>query len=118
MVHEGEKNHKCPACNKAFSTPQHLTVHINSVHEGVKQYTCGTCGKAFSQFGNLRTHIKTVHEGMKEHQCRLCSKAYTTAQSLIKHINNMIINNLYCLTLAYAIADTYKVFTYIQSIYT
>ena len=60
-VHNGQKDHKCDSCGKAFSRAGHLKRHIDSVHNGQKDHKCDSCGNAFSQAGNLKTHIDSVH---------------------------------------------------------
>lgn len=61
------KRHICPVpnCNKAFSQPTHLKIHLRS-HTGEKPYLCSipSCGASFSQLGNLRTHERR-HRGEK-----------------------------------------------------
>ena len=65
-VHNGEKDHKCDSCEKAFSRAGHLKIHINAVHNGQKDHKCDICGKAFSQAGDLNRHINLVHHGQKK----------------------------------------------------
>jgi hypothetical protein len=69
------KKHACPYvdCNKSFSQPTHLRIHLRS-HTGEKPYTCSiaTCRQTFSQLGNLRTHERR-HIGQRPNRKRTCS---------------------------------------------
>ena len=40
-----------------------LKKHIHSVHNGQKDHKCDSCGKAFSSAGDLKKHINAVHNG-------------------------------------------------------
>ena len=63
-VHNGQKDHKCVTCGKAFSSAQNLKTHIISVH-GQKDLKCDICGKSFSLGKNLNRHMIAVHNGQK-----------------------------------------------------
>ena len=43
-----------------------LKGHINAVHNGQKDHKCDLCGKAFTQAGHFKTHINAVHDGHKD----------------------------------------------------
>ena len=57
---------------------------INSVYNGQKDHKCDSCGKAFSQAGDLKKHINAIHNGLKDHKCDLW-KAFSRAGDLKKH---------------------------------
>ena len=61
-IHSKQKDHKCPQCDKAFSTMGLLNRHIRTVHE------CDECDKSFGDSGMLKKHIKFVHGGLKRYK--------------------------------------------------
>ena len=64
-----------------------LKKHINSVHNGQKDHKCDSCGKAFSSTGDLKKHTIAVHKGQKDHKCDFCGKLFSLSGYLKKHIN-------------------------------
>ena len=86
-IHEGQKNHKCDLCNKAFSQHWILNQHIITVHEGQKNHKCDLCDKTFSHSYNLKRHIN-VHKG--ESYERFARKRalvkYQSQSEVIKHV--------------------------------
>jgi len=50
----------CDLCDKPFSRPQHLKVHMR-VHTVEKPYKCLLCNRSCSTSSNLRQHKRTVH---------------------------------------------------------
>ncbi|KAL4630370.1 zinc finger protein 850-like [Arapaima gigas] len=47
--------HRCPECQKCFSTPSKLKRH-RLIHTGEKPFTCSVCDKAFRQASHLKFH--------------------------------------------------------------
>ena len=47
-------------------TAQSKERHKNSVHNGQKDHKCDSCGKAFSRPGHLKKHIKAVHDNKSD----------------------------------------------------
>ena len=80
VVHNGQKDHKCDSCGKAFSYRGDLKKHKNSVHNGQKDHKCDSCGKSFSEAGNLKTHINSAHNGKKTINVTLVERHF------LKHI--------------------------------
>ena len=58
------------------------------VHEGQKDHQCEFCEKAFSAAGGLKMHIKSIHDGHKDQQCDICSKSFSTKSQLTNHNKN------------------------------
>ena len=63
-VHNGQKDHKCDSCGKAFPKGPTLILFIM-----VKNYKCDPCRKSYSQAGHLKTHTNSVHNGQKDDKC-------------------------------------------------
>ena len=59
-VHNGQKDHKCDSCGKAFSQAGDTFIQFIIIKKGHK---CESCGKSFSIAQYLKKHIKGVHSG-------------------------------------------------------
>ena len=102
---------KCDECEKKFSNPNSLQVHINTCHKGQraicqycskevsylkghiaqhheqeKKFSCNKCEKSFQSKYLLRRHSEVVHEGLKNYKCDKCSKTFSDAGNMRKHI--------------------------------
>ncbi|XP_065363150.1 transcription factor grauzone-like [Calliphora vicina] len=60
FVHEIERKHKCPHCDKGFKRPKNLQEHI-ATHTGEALYQCQDCPKTFKINSKYHHHRKTAH---------------------------------------------------------
>ncbi|CAG7829908.1 unnamed protein product [Allacma fusca] len=77
------KHPTCMFCNKIFSCPSSLNLHIR-IHTGERPFKCHKCSFSSSQKGNLRTHLKT-HTGILV-KCSLCNYTGTNTSTVNAHI--------------------------------
>ncbi|KIK55204.1 hypothetical protein GYMLUDRAFT_144118, partial [Collybiopsis luxurians FD-317 M1] len=56
------KKHPCPICQKRFSRPSALRIHMNT-HTGATPFLCPhpTCGQEFNVKSNMVRHYKRSH---------------------------------------------------------
>ncbi|KAL1454340.1 hypothetical protein WDU94_010611 [Cyamophila willieti] len=81
-------NNVCPECQKVFSSPHHMKVHMR-IHSGVRPFKCPVeyCEKAFATQYSRKAHIRT-HTGEKPYRCAHahCAKSFKTSGDLQKHV--------------------------------
>ena len=75
-----EIKHKCPVCEKEFSTKDSLTRHINEVHEGTRKFKCPECPLRFARQETLDRHVSAAKDNRRVHGvaliCSTCGKEY------------------------------------------
>ncbi|XP_052233490.1 uncharacterized protein LOC127846353 isoform X3 [Dreissena polymorpha] len=110
----GDKQHKCPYCEKAFHLDIYLKEHLSGVHlnhfkyqcndcgrmmksktgfnehvrvfhtKNAQVYTCPECNKQFKQRGNLRSHMFS-HSEERKFACDICLKSFKYPDQLSRH---------------------------------
>uniref|UniRef100_A0ABM5FFD3 Zinc finger protein with KRAB and SCAN domains 1-like isoform X1 n=1 Tax=Pogona vitticeps TaxID=103695 RepID=A0ABM5FFD3_9SAUR len=83
-MEKGKERHKCPVCEKSFSSKSTLNLHWK-IHTGEKLFQCLECGKSFSCNSSLKTHQR-MHTGEKPFKCGLCGKTFTQRINLSCHV--------------------------------
>ncbi|XP_067876960.1 zinc finger protein Gfi-1b-like [Heterodontus francisci] len=79
--------YNCVNCDKVFSTPHGLEVHVRRSHSGSQLFTCEACGKAFGHAVSLEQHQAT-HSQVKEKcfNCKICGKNFKRSSTLSTHL--------------------------------
>ncbi|XP_051897809.1 zinc finger protein Gfi-1b-like [Pristis pectinata] len=77
----------CSKCDKGFSTPHGLEVHVRRSHSGSQLFTCEMCGKAFGHSASLEQH-RATHTQTKEKSfnCKICGKNFKRSSTLSTHL--------------------------------
>lgn len=66
----------CSKCDKIFSTPHGLEVHVRRSHSGNKRpFACILCNKTFGHEISLTQH-QNVHSSDKSFRCKQCGKTF------------------------------------------
>ncbi|XP_053382584.1 early growth response protein 1-like isoform X2 [Mercenaria mercenaria] len=56
IMSDPHKKFICPVCNKGFTRPNHVTIHMQR-HTGERPFECHICGKKLSRMSTLREHM-------------------------------------------------------------
>ncbi|GAB5580248.1 zinc finger protein Gfi-1b isoform X1 [Prionailurus iriomotensis] len=81
----GMDAYHCIKCNKVFSTPHGLEVHVRRSHSGTRPFACDICGKTFGHAVSLEQHTH-VHSQERSFECRMCGKAFKRSSTLSTHL--------------------------------
>lgn len=77
--------YKCIKCNKVFSTPHGLEVHVRRSHSGTRPFACEMCAKTFGHAVSLEQH-KAVHSQERSFDCKICGKTFKRSSTLSTHL--------------------------------
>ncbi|KAJ8310037.1 hypothetical protein KUTeg_011902 [Tegillarca granosa] len=75
----------CTFCDKLFSTPHGLEVHVRRSHNGARPYACEICKKTFGHAVSLDQH-RAVHTQERLFECRECGKTFKRSSTLSTHL--------------------------------
>ena len=91
----------CEKCNKLFSTPGNLKVHVITVHEHYRPFKCTfpNCTKVYASGSQLIIHERT-HTGVKPFACKICQKLFHRKQNLKLHLKVHFKKTFECLLCA------------------
>nr|XP_011414856.2 zinc finger protein Gfi-1b-like [Crassostrea gigas] len=77
--------YECTKCNKFFSTPHGLEVHVRRSHSGSRPYACEICNKTFGHAVSLDQH-RIVHTQERSFECKQCGKCFKRSSTLSTHL--------------------------------
>lgn len=75
----------CITCDKVFSTPHGLEVHVRRSHSGTRPFGCSVCRKTFGHAVSLEQHMN-VHSQEKSFECKMCGKTFKRSSTLSTHL--------------------------------
>lgn len=75
----------CITCDKVFSTPHGLEVHVRRSHSGSRPFGCSICRKTFGHAVSLEQHMN-VHSQEKSFECKMCGKTFKRSSTLSTHL--------------------------------
>ncbi|XP_038551323.1 zinc finger protein 771-like [Micropterus salmoides] len=83
-LHSEGKPYSCSDCKKTFNHRLDLVKHMRT-HTGEKPFSCSVCGRGFAQSSGLTTHFR-VHTGEKPFTCSVCKGSFRSRGNLTEHM--------------------------------
>ncbi|XP_078281949.1 zinc finger protein Gfi-1b [Rhinoraja longicauda] len=84
-THYSSNAYCCIKCNKTFSTPHGLEVHVRRSHSGIRPFACDLCGKTFGHAVSLEQHLN-IHSQERIFECKMCGKTFKRSSTLSTHL--------------------------------
>ncbi|XP_060106623.1 zinc finger protein Gfi-1b [Heteronotia binoei] len=79
------ETYHCVICDKIFSTPHGLEVHVRRSHSGTRPFACEVCGKTFGHAVSLEQHTN-IHLQERSFECKMCGKTFKRSSTLSTHL--------------------------------
>ncbi|XP_069465421.1 zinc finger protein Gfi-1b [Ambystoma mexicanum] len=79
------ESYHCVKCNKVFSTPHGLEVHVRRSHSGTRPFACDICGKTFGHSVSREQHMN-IHSQERSFECKMCGKTFKRSSTLSTHL--------------------------------
>ncbi|KAI8772521.1 zinc finger protein 768 [Biomphalaria glabrata] len=77
--------YQCGQCQKPFSTPHGLEVHVRRAHAGSRPFACNVCNKTFGHSVSLDQH-RSIHSQERSFECHQCGKTFKRSSTLSTHL--------------------------------
>jgi KRAB domain-containing zinc finger protein len=78
----------CTKCNKKFTLPCHLRMHVRTHLSNYKRYICDICGNKFRRRNDIASHMEKIH--LDKATCRVkgCNVKCKNEKTLRAHMEN------------------------------
>ncbi len=92
-VHNDERQHECPICQKSFRSSSHMRDHTRAVHTKERSHQCSFCSRSFATRWQVQSHEQRRHPDgaggkTKSYTCQICHQEFLSAPSYAGHIKS------------------------------